>query len=148
MIQVFRYRFVILLLIAGFNLFFLPGCSKEEDPTDIPYVYVNFSLNPNSTEYINLNPINGWETVTGGYQGILIFRISLNEFVAFERACPYDPLTAGAQIRVEESGITCYCPICNSKFIMTDGTPFEGPSHYPLKQYSTTYDGFLLYVNN
>jgi len=126
----------------------MTGCKKEEQPTDIPYVYVNFSLNPNSTEYINLNVVNGWETVTGGYQGILIFRSSINEFVAFERACPYDPLTQGAQIRVETSGITCYCPICKSKYIMTDGTPFEGPSHFPLKQYTATYDGYLLYIYN
>jgi len=137
-----------LALISGFILFLITGCKKEEQAIDIPYVYVNFSLNPNSTEYINLNVVNGWETVTGGYQGILIFRSSINEFVAFERACPYDPLTPGAQIRVEASGITCFCPICKSRFIMTDGTPFEGPSHFPLKQYTTTYDGYLLYIYN
>jgi len=148
MIQIFQSRFVSFILISGFFLFFNPGCSKEEQSPDIPYVYVNFSLNPNSTEYINLNVINGWETVTGGYQGILIFRSSQNEFMAFERACPYDPLVTGAQIRVEDSGITCYCPICHSKYIMTDGTPFEGPSHFSLKQYTTTYDGLLLYVYN
>lgn len=125
-----------------------PGCAKEQDRTEIPYVYVNFSLDPNSTQYINLNAVNGWETVFGGYNGILIFRRSVNEFVAFERACPHDPLTEGAQVRVEESGITCQCPVCGSRFIMTDGTPFEGPSRYPLKQYTSLYDGIFLYVTN
>ena len=124
------------------------GCKKEEKPPEIPYVYVNFSLNPNGTEYINLNAVNGWETVYGGYNGILIFRKSLTEFAAFERACPYDPLVQGAQVRVEPSGITCACPVCGSKFIMVDGTPFEGPSRYPLKQYSAIYDGSLLYITN
>ena len=125
-----------------------PGCKKETAQTEIPYVLVNFSLNPNSTQYIHLNVVNGWETVNGGYNGILIFRKSVSEFAAFERACPYDPLVKGAQIRVESSGITCYCPICNSKFIMTDGTPFEGPSRFPLKQYTTIYDGAILFVTN
>jgi len=143
-----RIQFVRLILIFGISILLINGCKKEEQPTEIPFVYVNFSLNPNSTEYINLNVVNGWETVTGGYQGILIFRNSVNEFVAFERACPYDPLTTGAQVRVEDSGITCYCPVCKSRYIMTDGTPFEGPSHFPLKQYTTTYDGYLLYVYN
>jgi len=130
-------------------LFFLPpACQKEEQAEEIPYVYVNFSLNPNGTQYIHLNSVNGWETVTGGYNGILIFRKTLNEFTAFERACPYDPLVEGAQVRVDDSGITCTCPVCGSKFIMTDGTPFDGPSHYPLKQYRTVYDGALLYVSN
>lgn len=148
MIPLLRSYFVRLFLIPVLFLLFISGCKKEEQPIDIPFVYVNFSLNPNSTEYINLNAVNGWETMTGGYQGILIFRSSINEFVAFERACPYDPLTPGAQIRVEDSGITCYCPVCKSKYIMIDGTPFEGPSHFPLKQYTASYDGYLLYVYN
>jgi nitrite reductase/ring-hydroxylating ferredoxin subunit len=124
------------------------SCKKDVQAPEIPYMYVNFSLNPNGTQYIHLNPVNGWETVTGGYNGILIFRVSINEFVAFERACPYDPLTAGAQVRVDASEITCSCPICGSKYILTDGTPFDGPSHYPLKQYRTVYDGAMLYVSN
>lgn len=136
-----------LLLIVSLTILNL-SCKKEEQAPEIPFVYVNFSLNPNGTQYINLNVVNGWETVNGGYNGILIFRKSINEFVAFERACPYDPLVSGAQVRVEQSGITCVCPVCGSKFIMTDGTPFEGPSHYALKQYQTVYDGNLLFVMN
>jgi nitrite reductase/ring-hydroxylating ferredoxin subunit len=136
------------LLILGSVFLFSVSCKKETQPTEIPYVYVNFSLNPNSTQYIELNVVNGWETVYGGYNGILIFRKSLDEFSAFERACPYDPLTAGAQVKVDKSGITCYCPVCGSKYIMTDGTPYEGPSHYPLKQYATYYDGAMLYITN
>jgi nitrite reductase/ring-hydroxylating ferredoxin subunit len=131
----------VVIVIAG-------SCKKEEQATEIPYVYVNIALNPNSTQYINLNVVNGWETVVGGYNGILVFRKSINEFVAFERACPYDPLKTGAQIRVENSGITCYCPVCGSKFIMVDGTPYAGPSHYPLKQYTTVFDGAMLYISN
>jgi len=137
-----------LVLFFSLVLFWGVSCKKEESAPEIPYIYVNFSLNPNSTQYINLNSVNGWETVTGGYNGILIFRKSVNEFVAFERACPYDPLAEGAQIKVDKSGITCTCPICGSKFIMTDGTPYDGPSHYSLKQYQTLYDGLLLYVTN
>jgi nitrite reductase/ring-hydroxylating ferredoxin subunit len=135
-------------LFMGIIFFLTASCKKEEQQTEIPYVYVNFSLNPNGTQYIHLNSVNGWETVYGGYNGILIFRKAINEFVVFERACPYDPLTTGAQIVVDPSGITCHCPICGSKFIMTDGTPYEGPSHFPLKQYQAVYDGAMLYISN
>ncbi len=127
---------------------FLASCKKEEPAPEIPYVYVNFTLNPNGTQYINLNSVNGWETVTGGYKGILIFRKSVTEFMAFERACPYDPQTNGSQVRVDTSGITCYCPACNSKYIMVDGTPYDGVSRYPLKQYAAIFDGYLLHVSN
>jgi len=140
--------FLKVFLAMGIFIFVSASCTKEEQQTEIPYVYVNFSLNPNGTQYIHLNSVNGWETVYGGYNGILIFRKSMDEFVAFERACPNDPLTTGAQVKVEASGITCSCPICGSKFIMTDGTPYEGPSHFPLKQYQTMYDGNLLYISN
>jgi len=131
-------------------LFLLPvSCKKEEQAPEIPYVYVHFSLNPNGTMYQELNAVNGSVTVTGGYNGILIFRVSFNEFMAFERACPYEPLTKGAQVRVEQQGLSyCFCPVCGSKYIMTYGTPFEGPSPYPLKQYRTFYDGAMLYVTN
>jgi nitrite reductase/ring-hydroxylating ferredoxin subunit len=140
----FSKYFFLILFIAGIGF----GCKKEEQAPEIPNVYVNFSLNPNSTQYLNLNAVNGWETVTGGYNGILIFRNSVTEFTVFERACPYDPLVQGAQVRVDDSGITCYCPICESKFIMIDGTPYDGPSHFPLKQYNAYYDGTILYITN
>lgn len=141
-----RFKYFLLSLISV--IIISGSCKKDEQQPEIPYVYVNFSLNPNSTLYIHLNPVNGWETVSGGYKGILIFRKSVNEFAAFERACPNDPLENGAQVRVDDSGITCYCPVCGSKFIMVDGTPYEGPSHYPLKQYSAMYDGSMLYITN
>jgi len=124
------------------------SCKKEVQQPDIPYVYVNFSLNPNSTQYIHLNSVNGWETVYGGYNGILIFRKSINEFMAYERACPNDPLVQGAQIRVDTSSITCYCPVCGSKYILTDGSPYDGPSHWSLKPYTAFYDGSILYISN
>jgi nitrite reductase/ring-hydroxylating ferredoxin subunit len=126
----------------------LISCGKDEQAPDIPDAYVSFSINPNSTQYEQLNVVNGWETVVGGYNGILIFRPGINEFVAFERACAYDPTKEGAQVRVEEGGTICYCPVCKSRYIMTDGTPIEGPSHFPLKQYSTVYDGTMLYISN
>jgi hypothetical protein len=141
-------KIVRLLLFSGVFFLVTFSCKKETTAPEIPYVYVNFSLNPNGTQYLQLNSVNGWETVTGGYNGILIFRKSLNEFSAFERACPYDPLASGAQIKVDISGITCSCPICGSKYIMIDGTPYSGPSRYPLKQYTTIYDGAILYISN
>ncbi len=136
-----------LLLIMAFVIMG-NSCKKEEQAPEIPYAYVNFSLNPNGTQYINLNVVNGWETVYGGYKGILIFRKGVSEFAAFDRACPYDPLVEGAQVRADTAGTTCYCPICKSKYILTDGTPYQGPSHFPLRQYSTMYDGLMLFVSN
>jgi nitrite reductase/ring-hydroxylating ferredoxin subunit len=140
---------IILFFFCFILLFSQSNCKKNESQqTDIPVVPVNISLNPNSTEYIHLNPVNGWETITGGYRGIIVYRKSVNEFVAFERACPYDWSISTSRLVVDASGITAACPNCKSKFILLDGTPYEGPSRYPLKQYQTSYDGFLLYIFN
>lgn len=109
---------------------------------------VSFVINPNTTEYNELSHVDGWIYLTGGYNGILVYRISLTEFVAFERACPWDFQNDTARVQVEASGITCACPVCGSKYIMTDGTPFDGPSRLILKQYQTTYEGGLLYIYN
>lgn len=126
----------------------LTSCKKENPQPVIPEVYVNFNLNPNSTEFLELNYPGGWVTVTGGYRGILLYRLTMDEFLAFERTCPWDPEKEGARVEVEESGLTAVCPVCGSKYIILDGSPFEGPSTYLLKQYHTNYNGDLLFVFN
>ena len=138
-----------LFIFTGFLLILGIGCSKDEEPANqIPVVPVSFSINPNSTEYIRLNGVSGWEYLTGGYKGILIYRISLDEFAAFERACPYDWQVSLARIEIDSSGTTLYCPSCKSEFNLINGIPYKGPSRYSLKQYQTNYDGNLLYVFN
>ena len=148
MVMVLLKKIRITWFFPALLVLLVSACAKDEQAPEIPYILVNFSINPNSTQYEHLNVVNGWETVVGGYNGILIFRPGINDFVAFERACPYEPLKEGAQVRVEPGGTVCYCPVCKSRYIMTDGTPIEGPSHFPLKQYSTVYDGTMLYISN
>ena len=148
MLSVIRNSSAVILIIGVFFLLW-SGCSKNSDTVNnIPYVGVSFSINPNSTEYIHLNTVDGWEYLTGGYKGILVFRKSVTEFVAFERACPYDWQNTNARINIDTSGITAYCPVCKSKYVLIDGTPYNGPSRYPLRQYQTSYDGNLLYISN
>lgn len=133
--------FPILLII-----FFLASCGDENDETAIPYVYVNFTIYPNTLDFI---PDGGFEYFTGGYKGIIIYRPLHDEFMAFERACPYDPLDENSRIVVESSGIIAAdTASCGSRFLMTDGSPIQGPATVGLKQYRTRYDGYSLTVSN
>ena len=138
------------LFLLVFLVTALFSCSKknQNQQPNIPYVAVNFVINPNSTQYIELNHAGGWVPVTGGYRGIIIYRVSETEFMTYERACPYDPTADSAQVRVDASGIICHCPQCKSKYILTDGSVFNGPTQWPLKQYHTNYDGTNLYITN
>ena len=142
MIKLHLFRF---LMIFAF-LISLWSCNKEQQ--SIPNVFVDFTITPSSTQYSNLNPVGGWEYVTGGYRGILLYHFSQDEFIAFDRACPYDYKIASAQVQMEVSGITLVDSTCFSKYIILDGSPFAGPSKSSLKQYRTSYEGGYLHVFN
>jgi len=143
-----RFHRIAFLLLLFVFAFLLPQCKKEKQQNEIPVVAVSIAIDPNSTEYIRLNSVNGWEYLTGGYRGIIVFRSSTNGFMAFERACPYDWDKTTTRIVIDSSGITTVCPSCKSKFILMDGSPYSGPSHYPMKQYQTTYNGTTLFIYN
>ncbi|MBN1198908.1 MAG: hypothetical protein JXA23_06130 [Bacteroidales bacterium] len=138
-----RYTWLIIISVLVFA-----SCKKENEQPVIPEVYVNFSINPNSTEYLELTHPGGFVTVTGGYRGIILYRIMTDEFLAYERTCPWDPWEEGARIELDVTGTIAKCPVCGSQYIITDGSPISGPSVYLLKQYHTLYDGNLLYVYN
>jgi hypothetical protein len=134
-----RFLAVIILL-----LIVVPGCDKDNQPT-IPYVNVNLQLYPNTLDFI---PVGGYKYLSEGYRGIVIYRLLPEEFAVYERCCPYDPEKTGARISVDASNITCVDSVCMSKFVLTDGTPYSGPSPYSLMQYRWNYDGEVLYIYN
>jgi nitrite reductase/ring-hydroxylating ferredoxin subunit len=134
---------IIVFIIFSFSYF---SCSKDSSET-IPYIYVNFYIQPNSTLYQKLNIIGGWEYITGGYNGIIVYRLSQDGFAAFDRACPHD-YKNGCRITVETSYTTAIDSCCGSRFIITDGSPFSGPAKVSLKQYKTYYDGNYLHISN
>ena len=134
-----RY-FPLFLLIVVLPL----ACSKEEAP-QIPYVYVDYYLYPNSLDYI---PIGGSVYYNGGYRGIVIYRFLEDEFKIFERCCPYDPEKVNAFVEFEEGGLTVVDSVCMSRFILYDGSPFEGPSGFALHAYHYSYNGEVLHIYN
>ena len=134
-----RYLLIILSLVI-----ILPGCRKDKQP-QIPYVYVNYQLYPNSLDYI---PIGGHKYLTGGYRGIVIYRLLDDQFAVYERCCPNDPEKTNAKVTVMSSGSTCIDSVCMSKFILMNGTPYEGPSPFSLMQYRYTFDGETLLIYN
>lgn len=132
-------------LLAAAVLFI--ACNGYEHET-IPNVKVNFTIYPDSPNYVNLNYIGGHEYVTGGVQGIIIYRVDQSSFVAYDRACPYDWEEHDSWLWVDESGILIRDSLCGSVFNILDGSVISGPSKYNLKFYKTMYDGRRLRVYN
>lgn len=147
-----KFIYLILLGVILFGLVF-SQCKKEDDP--LPLAVVNIYIEPNSTLYINLNTVGGSEYITANYpsRGLIVYRISVNDFVAFERTCPHDPDACCdedgcSRLNVEPDGIIIKDSCCESQYLILDGSNVSGPSVKPLKQYRTSYDGKTLHIYN
>lgn len=121
-------------------------CKKDED--QIPNAYVNFYIDVTSTQYIGLNNVGGYVYLTGGVRGIIVYRRSVDEFIAYERNCPYQPSNTCALVEVDNSAVMAVDSCCGSQFLLLDGSIIQGPATIMLKQYQTAFDGTTLHVYN
>lgn len=142
-----KYKLIYFSILISIFLIIIPQC-KKDNQDEIPYAYVNFYINLNSTQYIDLNNIGGYAYLTGGVRGIIIYRRSVDEFKAYERNCPYQPYNTCANVNVDPSAIMAIDTCCGSQFLLLDGSIIQGPSTYLLKQYRTSFDGTTLHVFN
>lgn len=121
---------------------FIFSCDKSDQK--IAEVYVNFSIQASEIGGVG----NGIYTNTNyGVNGIIIFHKDINQYLAFERTCSYDPNESCAIVELndENNPTLMVDSCCNSYFLLEDGTPIQGPALLPLKQYNTSFDG--IYVN-
>lgn len=99
---------------------------------------INISL----PQYIDLQNVGSYAFVNGGSKGIIVYRMSYDQFIAFDRHSPaeksYDcamPLTPTEENFLELSD-TCSA----ARFSLLDGSAIEG-SDVGLRQYMTYFDG-------
>jgi nitrite reductase/ring-hydroxylating ferredoxin subunit len=140
----FKNRLKISFLFLSF-LVLLTGC---QDDDLIPEVLFNYYIDINSVDYNSLKvPGNAEYLNIAGYRGVIIHCNYVDEYVAFERACPHHPDNADAVVEIDES-LNATCPVCGSQFSLYDGTVISGPSERSLKWYNTDLQGSILYVYN
>ncbi len=137
--------FYLVFLLA---LIFTYSCDKKNEQGEgiIPNVYVNFTIFPNTIDYIAPGSYKYYNDQ--GYRGIIIYQDVQNVFYAYERTCPYDPDKDCARVEVNESGVIAVDSCCMSQYLLLDGSPFSGPSTLPLKRYYIQYNGDALTVIN
>lgn len=125
------------LIFVFFAVFILHSCVKDS-VHPVPTVPVDFLISVDSPQFVELNSVHGWASFSGGVSGIIIFRRSIDEFAAFDQACPHHPFDRCGRItRVDSPIASCGC--CNSNFLLFDGSVISGPSRFPLKQYRTSF---------
>ena len=112
-----------------------------------PKVDVNINLELNSPIFFNLEAIGGYQYINGGVGGILIYRKSIEEFIAYDRASPYNP-TFDCRVEVQEDMIIIKDPCSESEYLIIDGSVLQGPANQALKRYTTILNGNQLSIFN
>ena len=137
------FSFVLLL-----NLFLFSSCDENKNP--IPTVYVDIYIDLNDPLYYDLQSVGGYVYITGGVNGILIYRSSADDFNAYDRTCPYDPDIG--RVVVDDASLNAVDSVgCKSEFsLLLDGAVSQGPAQFPLKAYTCNYDmnAQILHIKN
>lgn len=132
--NIIKPKVIIFLLLLCFF-----GCKEDKNNGYIPNAYVNMYIFLGDPEFVALNSVGNSVIVTGGVKGIILHRLSFEEFVAIERVSSYQPENLCA-VNIDSTGMFLVDPCSGSKFIITDGSVVKGPAQLPLKCYTTEYD--------
>ena len=76
-------------LIFLVTLMFLVSCHKNNQ-NPVPNIPVDITIDLGLPSYYSLQGVSGYAYVNGGSRGIIVYRKSLDEFVAFDRHSPKD----------------------------------------------------------
>jgi hypothetical protein len=154
MVSLFTGRFIYLYYmtitkpIAILLLMWIIVSCKEEQQ-GVPPAFVDLRIYLSDPQNIELTNIGGWKYFSGGYRGVLVYRKSQNEFMAYDRACPYKVEEPTSLIVVDTTNnIIAVDESCGSKFQLLDGSTLQTPALVPLKQYRTVFDGTMVRVTN
>ena len=137
-----KLRFLAILLL------FICSCKKEKNLSGIPLVTVDIYIYSNDPAFVDVSIPGGWEYINGGSRGILLYRLTTDEFMAFDRHCTYEPSNTCARVFVDATNIMAVDTCCGSEFLITDGSVIKNPASFPLKQYRTDFDGSVLHIFN
>lgn len=135
----FVYISLILLVIVG--------CKKDNNNA-VPNVAVDIYVYTNNPSFVDVSIVGGWVYITGGVRGILLYRKSSTEFMAYDRNCTYQSSQPCATVVMESNNIAATDTCCHSRFSIYDGSVYQGPAGLALKSYNTTYDGNVLHIYN
>lgn len=156
-----------LLILIGL-LPFLSGCVEAPENPNRPILSAPIVIYPNTLQYQELNFVSGWLYITSDAEstsrGIIVYRESNTEFLAFDRIPPNEPDACTdshgntSRMVVEFPFVVDHCNnayynILNGQIIirepdMVPSFPTDGTVVYPLIQYHTNYDGSKLTISN
>jgi hypothetical protein len=119
----------------------LLGCRKN-NVNPVPNIPFDLLIDISLPSYNSLNGVGGWCYVNGGSRGIIVYRRTIDEFVAFDRHSPEDPNgDCPSPLFPDQNNFLQLNDTCNnSTFSLYDGMPISN-SLFGLRQYTTAFDG-------
>ena len=121
----------------------LTGCFKNQQ-NPVPNIPFDVVIDINLPSYNALAGVGGWCYLdVYGSRGLIIYRRSIDEFVAFDRHSPSD-LEGNCFLPLfpESDNFLVLKDTCSgSTFSLYDGSPLNN-ADIGLRQYQTLYDGF------
>ncbi len=132
-------KILFILMLAMLTL--LTGCKKNKTHP-VPSVPFDITIDLNLPSYNALLGVSGYAYVNGGSRGIIVYRRSIDEFVAFDRHSPEDPsgICAEPLYPDPDNFLTLKDSCSGAKFSLYDGSAISG-SEFGLRQYQTLYGG-------
>ena len=103
-------------------------------------MYVNQYINVSLPSYSALNAVGGWIYITGGSEGIIVYRQSFDHFSAYDRHCTYEASDPCGKAYVDSTNSFVECGCDGSQYQLYDGLVIQGPATYSLKNYRTNFD--------
>ncbi|WP_029037325.1 Rieske (2Fe-2S) protein [Salinimicrobium xinjiangense] len=126
------------------------ACSSDDDLRQNPYLpNLNFSVNMDLSlpEYNQLNfPGNKYITRNYGINGIVIFNLNNDQYLAFELTDPNHVPQACSSLTVNGTEASCSCD--GNKYDIITGQQIAGEGTYTLKPYRTRRTGNVLQISN
>ncbi|MEX2596109.1 MAG: hypothetical protein WEC59_04190 [Salibacteraceae bacterium] len=138
-------RIILFIFIIG--AVSLSNCQKTPNEHLVPAVRVDINLSTNLPQYNNLNFINGWIYLDGGYNGIIAYRVNHEEVKAYDRQAPYQ-VSNKCKVIVDTGSTSCTDTCSGSQWLLLDGQVLNGPASQPLRTYNTSFDGSNLIITN
>jgi hypothetical protein len=131
------YFFVFTILLAS--------CGKEKNYiADVP---VDIKIFPSDPNYSKLTGVGGYVTIRGGVAGIILYKKSSGQIVAYDRCSSYNPESKCA-VNVNDPSIKATDPCSCYLIYMEDGSSLKAPATRPLKQYLVTVTSSQITVYN
>lgn len=138
-----RFFFILVIL-------FLFSCSKSVNTNPVQSIPFDVTIHTELPSYSALQGVGGACYYDNcGVQGIVIYRKSIDEFVAFDRQSPASQTKCAYPLMIDSKNMLQLNDSCTgAKFSLYDGSIVSG-SNFGLRQYQTTWNGSnLLRVYN